>query len=167
MLSRRSVKAAASKRGDRGSLLFLWLSVVISLTVGFTVSGFGFGNFSNIVIYYSGILIFIAGIALRWAAILQLKKSFTVDVSVSKGQILKTDGLYKRIRHPSYLGLLLILTGLSSAICNYISFLLILAPVFAAVIYRIGVEEKLLAEEFGEDYLSYKKVTKKILPGIY
>jgi protein-S-isoprenylcysteine O-methyltransferase Ste14 len=167
MLSKRTKKSNTSKRGDKGSLLILWLSVMIPLTAGFFIINFGFGNFTGIFYYYAGIIIFAAGMIIRWIAILQLKKSFTVDVSVNKEQLLKTDGLYKRIRHPSYLGLILILAGLSVSMCNYITFLVIVIPIFFAVLYRISVEEKLLSEEFGEKYKNYKKTTKKIIPGIY
>jgi protein-S-isoprenylcysteine O-methyltransferase Ste14 len=33
--------------------------------------------------------------------------------------------------------------------------------------YRIGVEEKILVEQFGEEYLAYKKRTRKLIPGIW
>jgi protein-S-isoprenylcysteine O-methyltransferase Ste14 len=167
MLSKRTKKTTASKRGDKGSLLILWLSVMIPLTAGFFIINYGIGNFTGIYYFYAGIIIFAAGMIIRWTAILQLKKSFTVDVSVNKEQLLKTDGLYKRIRHPSYLGLILILAGLSVSMCNYISFLVIVIPIFFSVLYRIGVEEKLLSEEFGDTYERYKADTKKIIPGIF
>jgi len=33
--------------------------------------------------------------------------------------------------------------------------------------YRIGIEEKMLIEEFGEDYIQYKERTWKLFPFIY
>jgi len=47
------------------------------------------------------------------------------------------------------------------------SFLVLVVPVTAAVLYRINVEEELLINEFGKTYLDYKANTKKLIPGIY
>jgi|WetSurMetagenome_2_1015567.scaffolds.fasta_scaffold47423_1 protein-S-isoprenylcysteine O-methyltransferase Ste14 len=167
LISKRSKEKSASKRNDKGSLLILWFSIIISITAGFYFEGYGILGFTNKIIFYSGVLIFLTGLILRWGAIFQLKKAFTVDVSINKYHTLKTDGLYKKIRHPSYSGLLLILTGLSIAMNNIISFLIISISIFISISYRILIEEKLLTDEFGEKYKTYKSKTKKIIPGIY
>lgn len=167
MLLKRSKKALVTKRNDKGSLLIMWVNVPISLTAGFYIEGYGVSGFSNDIVYCAGLVIFLFGLVLRWCAIFQLKKAFTVDVAISKDQALKTEGLYKKIRHPSYTGFLLILVGLSIAMCNIISFLFITVLNFITISYRILVEERVLTEEFGDDYIKYKSTTKKIIPGIY
>jgi protein-S-isoprenylcysteine O-methyltransferase Ste14 len=167
MLLKRSKKTSAAKQNDKGSLLSLWFSIMITLTAGFYITFYGLWSFSNNIIYYSGLIIFLFGLILRWCAILQLKKAFTVDVAINKDHILKTDGLYKKIRHPSYLGLLLILVGLSVAMNNVISFFIISIINFIVINYRIYIEEKVLIEEFGDFYEKYKAKTKKLIPGIF
>jgi protein-S-isoprenylcysteine O-methyltransferase Ste14 len=167
MLIKRSKINSVSKRNDKGSLLILWFSIIISITAGFYFEGYGIWGFSNIIIYYTGVIIFLAGLILRWGAIFQLKKAFTVDVAINKYHPLKTDGLYKKIRHPSYSGLFMILCGLSVAMNNIISLLVISISIFISVSYRILIEEKLLTDEFGQEYEAYKSKTKKIIPGIY
>jgi protein-S-isoprenylcysteine O-methyltransferase Ste14 len=37
----------------------------------------------------------------------------------------------------------------------------------AALMYRIHVEERALTEAFGNEYVDYSRVTKRLLPGIY
>jgi protein-S-isoprenylcysteine O-methyltransferase Ste14 len=91
----------------------------------------------------------------------------TVDVAITDTAKLKQDGLYKRIRHPSYLGLLLIITGFSITMNSFYSFLVFILPVVFAIIYRISVEEKVLINEFGHDYSEYASKTKKLIPGIF
>jgi protein-S-isoprenylcysteine O-methyltransferase Ste14 len=98
---------------------------------------------------------------------LQLGKSFTVDVAITDSANLKTNGIYERIRHPSYLGILLVVLGFSCTMNSLFSFLVLFVPVFVAVSYRIGIEEKVLIAEFGDSYSGYKSRTKKIIPGIY
>ncbi len=71
----------------------------------------------------------LAGLAIRWIAILQLKKAFTVNVAVSVDHVLKTDGLYCIVRHPGYLGLFLIMTGEALTMNTLISFIIVLVPI--------------------------------------
>ena len=163
MLLKRSKKTAVTRRNDKGSLLIIWISVPVTLTAGFYIEGFGIWGFSNDIVYYSGLLIFLIGLILRWCAIFQLKNAFTVDVAISKDQAIKTDGLYKKIRHPSYSGLLLMLVGLSIAMNDVISFFVISVTNFITISYRIIVEERVLTDEFGDSYKKYKSITKKII----
>ncbi len=98
----------------------------------------------------SDFLFIAGGLIIRWIAILQLGKSFTVDVAMTNAAKLKTDGIYERIRHPSYLGILSVVFGFSCTMNSIYSFLVLVVPVFIAVIYRISVEEKVLMAEFGD-----------------
>jgi protein-S-isoprenylcysteine O-methyltransferase Ste14 len=96
-----------------------------------------------------------------------MKNAFTVDVAINEVHQLKTDGLFKLVRHPSYLGLLMILSGFSLGMETMVSFILVTIPVFLVISYRIKVEEKLLIETFGEEYIRYSGSTKKIVPYLY
>lgn len=169
MLLKRSKKTSTVKRKDKGSLLILWVSIPVCITAGFYAANISKCVWisSGEIIFYSGLFVFLIGFILRWSAIFQLKKAFTVDVAINQNHILKTDGLYKKIRHPSYSGLFLILAGLSFAMNNIFSFLLITIIIFTAINYRIYIEEKILTEEFGGIYENYKSKTKKLIPGIF
>ena len=114
-----------------------------------------------------GFTFIVGGLIVRWIAILQLGKAFTVDVAITEAAKLKTDGIYERIRHPSYSGMLAIVMGFGATMSSLYSFLVLVIPVLIAVIYRIYVEEKVLVKEFGNSYLEYKSKTKRLIPGIY
>jgi protein-S-isoprenylcysteine O-methyltransferase Ste14 len=92
---------------------------------------------------------------------------FTVDVSIATTHTLKTSGLYKIVRHPSYLGLMLIITGLGLSDGSILSFIVVVASVFLAMNYRMAVEEQALIAEFGTQYEDYKKRVSRIVPWIY
>lgn len=79
---------------------------------------------------------------------------------------LVTQGIYSRVRHPAYTGNLLFWFGTALLFSSWYGFLmfLLLIPCF---IYRIKVEERMLIEEFGGEYLEYMKRTKKLLPYVY
>ena len=162
MLLKHSKTGTSKTRNDRGSLVFLW----IIITTGFT-GGFFLARPVNQFWLGFGAVLLIAGLIIRWVAVLQLGKSFTVDVAITDAAKLKTNGIYERIRHPAYLGILMIVTGFSSLMSSYFSFLVLVIPVLLAIIYRIRVEEKVLITEFGDSYLSYMAGTKRLIPGIY
>ncbi len=107
------------------------------------------------------------GLVFRWIAIIALGKAFTVKVSILEDHILKTDGIYKHIRHPSYTGLLIYYIGLGLVMQNWISALvLIVFPAFA-VINRIRIEEKVLMEHFSSDYKNYQKRSWRLFPFLF
>ena len=164
---KRSKQKYTKKKNDRGSLIILWIIITIGIMFAFNLADYETWSLLNYFIYAVGILLYLVGLIVRWTSIIQLKKAFTVDVVISQKQELKTDGLYKIVRHPSYLGIALISSGLSIGMNSLFSFLVLTLPVFFAIIYRIYVEEAILLEEFGVKYEKYCKTTRKIIPFIY
>jgi protein-S-isoprenylcysteine O-methyltransferase Ste14 len=167
MVFKNSRIKTAKTRKDKGSMILLWVMITFGFTGGFFLSKHGSWNYMNFLLTGIGLLLVIAGTIIRWTAIIQLGKSFTVDVAITGGGALKTDGLYKEIRHPSYLGLLLIIAGFAVTMNSLYSVLALVIPVSVAVAYRIGIEEKVLIDEFGASYLEYIARTKKLIPGVY
>jgi len=164
---KRSKQKLVKMKNDRGSLIILWVLIIIGIVAGFNLADYRKWSSLNYIIYATGILVYLVGLIIRWIAIFQLKKAFTVDVAISHQQELKTDGLYSMVRHPSYLGNILIVSGLSIGMNSLLSFLVVTIPVFLAISYRIYVEEEILLEEFGEKYRDYCHITKRIIPFIY
>ena len=167
MITKRSKVKEVKKKRDRGSMILLWIMISVGIIAGFFLANRGRWNSLNYYIYVFGIFIFSVGLFIRWLSIIQLKNAFTVDVAINQIHELKTDGLYKIVRHPSYLGMMLIVSGLSIGMNSFFSFLVMCVPVFFAVSYRIYVEEAVLTEEFGEIYKEYAKTTKRIVPFLY
>jgi protein-S-isoprenylcysteine O-methyltransferase len=71
------------------------------------------------------------------------------------------------VRHPSYLGLELILLALALHASAWACFAVALVPSTLAVLYRIHVEEIALRRAFGADYEDYSRETKRLIPGVY
>jgi protein-S-isoprenylcysteine O-methyltransferase Ste14 len=162
MLSKKSRDESVKIRNDRGSLIILWLIISLGFFAGFTVSK----PISNLWLCL-GLPMIIGGMVIRWIAIFQLGNSFTVDVAITAGSQLKTDGIFKKIRHPSYSGLLLVIVGFALTMGSIYSFIVFVIPVFIALTYRIHIEENLLRKAFGDGYVEYSIKTKKLIPWIY
>jgi protein-S-isoprenylcysteine O-methyltransferase Ste14 len=77
-----------------------------------------------------------------------------------------TNGIYGVIRHPSYLGLIVIMFGWGLVFRSWIGILLA-ALVIPVLLARIRAEESLLHAYFGEEYERYRTRTSRLIPGIY
>ncbi len=77
-----------------------------------------------------------------------------------------TDGIYRRIRNPSYLGLLVNSVGWALAFRSGVGVLLVVLTMIPLVA-RIRSEEALLRAQFGAEYDAYCARTWRLLPGVY
>jgi len=164
MILKHSKKDKAKLKNDKSSLIIFWITIPLSLTIGFFTANYQEWNMLNHSIAIFGFSVFAIGIIICWISIIQLKNEFTVNVSITKNHNLKTDGIYKKKRHPSYLELLLIYSGLSIAMNNVISFFVISIPIYIAITYRIKVEESILIKESGDRYKQYILNSHKLFP---
>jgi protein-S-isoprenylcysteine O-methyltransferase Ste14 len=162
-------RSGGGKLHDRGTLRILWIVLVLSL-----VSGIWFGEASQIGripnahwMRITGLFVFIAGLLLRWTAVLSLGKAFSSNVAIREAQRVRTTGLYRWMRHPSYTGLILLFIAVGIHARNWVAFLIVTVPTTAAVLYRIRVEEAALREHFGLEYIEYSRRTRRLVPGVY
>jgi protein-S-isoprenylcysteine O-methyltransferase Ste14 len=169
VLARICHSAAGSGGNDRSSLRILWSVIAVSIAAGAWISARHWGIFPGALktIAIIGLALIIAGLAIRWTAILTLKKFFTVDVAISSDHRVISSGLYQYVRHPSYAGALLSFLGLGLVFSSWVSVVVILLPILAAFLYRIRVEETVLLRHFGDEYLRYSAKTSRLLPKIY
>jgi protein-S-isoprenylcysteine O-methyltransferase Ste14 len=117
-------------------------------------------------IRWVGVALFAAGGALRIWPVFVLGERFSGLVAIQPGHTLVTSGVYRVIRHPSYLGLLINSLGWSLAFRSGVGVLLtvLLIP---PLLVRISAEENLLGSQFGDDYNAYCSQTSRLIPGIY
>lgn len=116
---------------------------------------------------FIGILMLFGGLYLRILAIDELDKFFTNEVRIANECRLIKTGTYRYIRHGSYTGSILTLLGTSVLLHSWISLFMSFIFLFIVYDYRIRLEEKLLIEYFGEEYLQYMKNTWKLIPFFY
>ncbi|HVG31234.1 MAG TPA: isoprenylcysteine carboxylmethyltransferase family protein [Pyrinomonadaceae bacterium] len=115
----------------------------------------------------AGVLLMLAGLALRWAAIRTLGQYFERVINIQPGHEIVRRGLYRRVRHPSYTGALVAHFGFGLAFADWLTLAASFLPMLAAVLYRVRVEEDALRQKFGAEYELYSAHTKRLLPGIY
>jgi len=162
---RRRAPAGAEQQ-DRGShsvvILGVWLSVALGIGLAFAFPQAAFRHQRSLLVM-AGVVLMLAGIALRWYAIAVLGRSFTVTVLTQTGQRVMDRGPYRFVRHPSYAGSLLTIIGVLLADANPVSFLALI-PAVLAYAYRIRVEESVLSRDLGEPYRAYMRRTRRLIP---
>jgi protein-S-isoprenylcysteine O-methyltransferase Ste14 len=109
------------------------------------------------------------GIALVGFALLQwsqntLGKNWSDTPRMIREQSLVTSGPYRFIRHPIYTAFILILGSTLLISANWLVGLTWLGMTVLEVISRIGFEEHLMLEYFGDQYREYMEYTGRLLP---
>jgi len=102
---------------------------------------------------------------------LKEKAGFRSLVSTGRLQVVEShrlvkDGLYRRIQHPIYLGETIRNLGFV-LIPSSIYGVLFIAVATIFLLFRIGIEERMLIEVFGDEYREYQRNTKRMIPYIY
>jgi len=168
----RKMRSNAGNADQKSYKVLYWIAIV-SLVIGISVGNlakFGLlqGGYSPKRIYpILGICLMVLGMVIRWTAIHQLRHFFTINVAIQQDHRLITDGWYRILRHPAYLGGILTFIGCGISYGNLISGLVIPVPYILLILNRIEVEEVVLEGEFGDEYRDMEKRTKKLIPFLY
>jgi protein-S-isoprenylcysteine O-methyltransferase Ste14 len=160
---------SSGEREDRGNRWVLIAFTAIGLLAGYLpayTDRIGFWTIDGEAIRWVGVVLFIIGGALRLWPVFVLGRRFSGLVAIQSGHTLVTGGIYRVIRHPSYLGLLLNALGWSLAFRSGVG-LLLTAMAMIPLAARIDAEEALLRSQFGAEYDAYRARTSRLIPGIY
>ncbi len=95
-----------------------------------------------------------------------LGKYYSYGLKTLGKQELVKHGIYKHVRHPIYLAMLLYNSGIPLLFSSLYGFLL-MQVFIPLVLYRIKIEEDILIKKFGDEYHEYMKRTKKLIHFIY
>ena len=113
-----------------------------------------------------GVALFAAGGVLRLWPVFTLGRRFSGLVAIQPGHTLVTTGIFRSIRNPSYLGMLVNSLGWALAFRSMVGVLLA-ALILPPLVARIHAEERLLHAQFGAEYDEYCARTWRLVPGIY
>ena len=120
----------------------------------------------RILIRLAGLLLTFLGFFLMNWSVMALGKQFSVEVTIQENHQLVTNGPYRYIRHPRYLGILIFFCGISIVFRSWLG-LILMGIVLIALIWRIRDEEKLMFQEFQGEWETYKSKSSALIPFIY
>jgi protein-S-isoprenylcysteine O-methyltransferase Ste14 len=157
-------------RSDRGSQVVVVASLYVGLVGGLVLAGtvhraaFVVARWP---VFIVGLILMIAGIAIRQWAILVLGHFFTVEVRVHAGQSVVERGPYRWVRHPSYTGIVLTFVGVGLAVGNWAALAVLTLVPTAGLVVRIHVEESALLDSLGEPYRRFATSRSRLFPGVW
>ncbi|WP_247254953.1 methyltransferase family protein [Pseudomonas moorei] len=163
------VNLSSGEREDRANRWVLPAFGIIGLLSGYLPAysdRIDFWTFGGEGVRWLGALLFILGGALRMWPVFVLGKRFSGLVAIQPGHRLVTDGIYRNLRNPSYLGMLIIAVGWALAFRSGLG-LLLAALTLIPLIARIQAEEALLRAQFGAEYEAYCARSWRLIPGVY
>jgi protein-S-isoprenylcysteine O-methyltransferase Ste14 len=165
----RTVPVAKSRRGPREIILltFAWVAFLIPL-IWIATPAFAFADYPlHPIPLLAGGACLALGLLLFYRSHADLGTNWSITLEVRQKHQLVTHGVYRRIRHPMYLALFIYSAGQALALPNWLagpSYGVAMALLFA---FRLRPEERMMLEEFGQDYEAYRRVTKRLVPGVW
>jgi protein-S-isoprenylcysteine O-methyltransferase Ste14 len=156
-------------REDRGNRWVLVAFGVIGVALGFVpawTDRMGFWTLDGAVMRWVGVALCFGGGLLRLWPVFVLGNRFSGLVAIQPGHTLVTGGIYGVIRHPSYLGAVVLSLGWSLAFRAGAGVLLT-ALMLVPLVARMNAEERMLREAFGAQYEAYRARTARLIPGLY
>lgn len=114
-----------------------------------------------------GVIFLILNIWLFFRSHDDLGANWSVTLEMREGHQLISSGVYKRIRHPMYTSIFLYAIAQGLLLPNWVAGPSCLIAFILMFSLRIGPEEKMMLEKFGDDYRNYVSRTKRLIPGVW
>jgi protein-S-isoprenylcysteine O-methyltransferase Ste14 len=152
---------------DRSSTRLVVVTYVVAFIAPFLLdtSGVGVTN-TDSALAWIGIAFGGVGLAIRVWSMSVLGQDYTRSLRTRESQTVVDRGPYRLVRHPGYIGSILVWTG-SRLAFNWLVAVITAAVLLGVYAYRIGAEEQMLVGHFGDEYREYKGRTWRLVPFVW
>ena len=165
----RNVKVAKSLKTplETGLLVLAWAGFFIPL-IWLASPLLSFAEYQlSLGPFVAGVLCLVVGLWLFHRSHADLGTNWSITLEVREQHRLITQGVYRRIRHPMYLALVLYSMGHALVIPNWVAGPSNLVAFVILFALRVHAEEQMMGDEFGDEYSAYRARTKRLVPGIW
>jgi protein-S-isoprenylcysteine O-methyltransferase Ste14 len=165
----RAVKVARRARSRReGPLLTLaWIGFLAPL-IWAVSPAFSFADHSlRLWPLLAGVACLVVGLWFFHRSHVDLGTNWSVTLEIRENHRLVRHGVYRVVRHPMYAALFLYAIGQLLVVPNWLvgpSYFVSMVLLFPA---RVGAEERMMLEQFGDEYAAYMARTKRLVPGVW
>ena len=165
----RSVKVAKSHKTalETGLLVLEWVGFFVPL-IWVASPAFRFAEYPlRAVPLAAGVMCYVIGLWLFYRSHADLGTNWSITLEVREGHRLITHGVYRWVRHPMYSALALYSVGQALVIPNWVAGLSNLVAFAVLLALRVGAEERMMAQQFGNEYAAYTARTKRLIPHVW
>lgn len=146
-----------------------WFLLQLAFMIAIAVAGYLFGanvaGAPRFATALAGTVVIVGGIALGFLGIRDLDRSASPLPRPRDTAVLIQDGVYRRLRHPIYAGLILAAVGWSLLTASLVA--LVLALAFALLLDLKARREEVWLRERYPGYAEYATQTRRFVPGLY
>jgi protein-S-isoprenylcysteine O-methyltransferase Ste14 len=167
--SRRTPIALASERiRDRVLLAISFTGLFVVPAIHVTTGAPRFADYAfHPALAWIGTPVFALSLALFYRTHRDLGRYWSVTLEIRRTHELVTTGVYRHVRHPMYSAFFLWAVAQALLLPNWIAGLAGLVGFGTLFAFRIGSEERMMEEQFGDAYRAYAARTRRIIPGIF
>ncbi len=158
----KSVSPTAADRGSSALIVAAYALAVAAVSTHFLPTA-ELGRVAAWVGVAAGIL----GFVIRIWAMRVLGEFYTRRLVTTAHQHVVQAGPYRLVRHPGYLGSLLVWTGAAAASGNALCLGVVVLLLAIAYSYRIRTEERMLVEALGSAYEEYRSRSWRLVPFVF
>lgn len=119
------------------------------------------------ILAWLGAAVFLAALWLFYRVHRELGRNWSDSLEVREQHALVTDGLYRFVRHPMYTAFFMWAVAQALLLPNWIAGPAGLVGFGTLFLFRVGREEQMMIDNFGDEYRAYMKRTARLIPGIY
>lgn len=170
-----STQGIRGGKGEEGKLVFRQRVVRIGLILSLYLALFFIPFFDHRTIavfttsesiHWVGVALSALGYALIFLSGVALGRQYSADVTIQKDHHLITSGVYRYIRHPRYLGIIALATGIPLVFRSWVSLMACILFIIV-LLFRVIDEEMVLHKEFGIEWEAYCQRAWRLFPFIY
>jgi len=165
----RAIPVVKSRKGPREVVLLTiaWVAFFLPL-VWIATPVFAFADYPlHPIPLVIGAISLALGLWLFHRSHVDLGTNWSITLELREKHKLVTNGLYRSVRHPMYLALLIYSAGQALVVTNWLVGPSCGVAMVLLIALRMRPEERLMREEFGNDYEAYIATTKRLIPGIW
>lgn len=163
----RSLDEGMEDRGSTRAVGSAWGMAFVALLAAPLLNKLRLGRIFSDNTAWAGVVVALCGLLFRTWPTRVLGSYYARTLRTQQGQRLITEGLYKLLCHPGYVGSLLLWLATRVATTNAITTMAVSIPMARAYLARMKAEEAMLADAFPQEYPAYAQRTWRLIPFIY
>jgi protein-S-isoprenylcysteine O-methyltransferase Ste14 len=178
--ARRRARKASVKSSGRGSRETMLMAISLTglgiIPLAYIVSNFESARFRFLsfadrpfvpALAWLGAFVFAASLWLFYRTHKDLGRNWSVSLDIRESHKLITTGVYALVRHPMYSAFWLWAVAQALLLPNWVAGFAGIVGFGTLFFGRVGEEERLMCEAFGDEYRAYMRRTSRVLPGLY
>ena len=163
-----TVVESRRSRSEVTLLALMWIAMMILPLVSMVTPLLSFADYPlHVVPWFLGTVCLVFGLWFLYRSHADLGTNWSISLELRDGHKLVTNGVYEYIRHPMYTAIFLIAVAQALLLPNWLAGPSCLVAFLLMFTFRLGPEEQMMRDRFGDEYVAYVGRTKRLIAGVW